>query len=53
MPNTSVEGTRTGMAAPWPRSAVVHHALRGQGATPLRVPHLERQAAQNPHHVLA
>ncbi len=41
MPNTSVEATRTGMA-PWPRSAVVHHAQRGQGTTPLRAPHLER-----------
>jgi hypothetical protein len=33
--NTSVEATRTGMA-------VVHHALRGQVATPVWAPHLER-----------
>jgi uncharacterized protein (TIGR00369 family) len=35
-PNPSFERTSNGMA-PWPRSAVAHHALRGQGATPLLV----------------
>lgn len=33
MPNSVMERAATGMA-PWPRSAVVYVACRGQGATP-------------------
>ena len=40
-PNPLVELTRYGMA-PGPRSAVVHLALHGPGATPPRAAHRER-----------
>jgi hypothetical protein len=40
--NPSFERTHNGMA-PWPRSAAAYHALRGQGATPLRAAQLQRR----------
>ncbi len=40
-PNPSLERTRNGRPR-WPRSAVVHHALRGQRVLPLRAAQLER-----------
>jgi hypothetical protein len=40
-PNPSFEPTHNG-GAPWPRSAVVHVAPRGQGTPPLRSAQLQR-----------